>query len=354
MNLWIVTIGSSDIQLDSDRANQEKERGQDKYSNKVWNYWYGDDLKADHYDISFEPKRAFKDREEPYRIPARILGEVYQASSQEVQEEILSYLNFPLLDTFVEELNSHPSPDAIAILLTDQSVIFQDNQKRKEKSPYWQDTCGLKPILKAYFDKNFPEVPCEFITLIPESQEQSLDNWNAVLELVRREFQDLTIQGVPVKVGLEERVYVSHQAGTPALSSAVQFVSLATFRESVQFLVSNEDTKKVVPIPQSTYLGAVRKQEARVLLERHDYSGVRDILGLTGKNPTAPADKRLRYLLDAGEQWNFAEFHKFKNILQNRNLLSQTDFPWWRLGYESAYLAWVRLKQMLCFIVFEQ
>jgi hypothetical protein len=80
-------------------------------------------------------------------------------------------------------------------------------------------------------------------------------------------------------------------------------------------------------------------------LNRHDYAGVRDILGLTKTDPSNSEQKRIKYLLDAGEQWNFAEFQKFKNILVKRKLLAVNTFPWYQSGYESLYLAWVRFEQ---------
>ena len=50
-------------------------------------------------------------------------------------------------------------------------------------------------------------------------------------------------------------------------------------------------------------------------------------------------------MLDAAEQWNYAEFQKFKKILTDRKLLAVPAFPWYQSGYESAYLAWIRLEQ---------
>ncbi|MBD2045490.1 hypothetical protein H6F78_07745 [Coleofasciculus sp. FACHB-64] len=346
MNLWIVTIGSSDVQLDSDNKCREKNRTEKQRSNKIWHYWYDDEVQADCHDIAFEPKQSYKDKDEPYRIEARALGMVYEASSPDVQKEILSYLTYPLLDNFVEKLKlEESSPNAIAVLLTDQSKIFHsDAERRKPKCPSWQDTCTLKPILKQYFQDKFPNANCVWITLSPVSDEKGLDDWNSVLDLVRTNLRD-QLESEQIEVNASDKVYVSHQAGTPAISSAVQFVSLAQFRTNVEFLVSNEYNQLTDKILSPTYLGAIQQQEAKALLARHDYSGVRDILGLTGTTPSNPEQKRLKSLLDAGEQWNFAEFQKFKKILVERKLLLVTNFPWYQSGFESIYLAWVRLEQ---------
>jgi hypothetical protein len=343
MNIWIVTIGSSDVQLDSDTRSRDKGRNEKQRSNKVWSYWY-EDIKPDCQDIAFEPKQPYKDLDESYRIEARVLGSVYESSSQKVQDEIWQYLTFPLLDSFVENLQ-HSSPDAIAVILTDQSEFFKDdNIRRKPKCPYWQDTCTLELILARYFQDKFPGVKYEWIVL-PPSGDKGLADWNDVLELVGQELGNLKFDGQEIKNEEINTVYVSHQAGTPAISSAVQFASLARFRTNVEFLVSNEYDRETKTIPNSNYLRAIQLQEAIALLDRHDYTGVRDILGLTKTQPTNPEEKRIKYMLDAGEQWNFAEFQKFKKIVVDRKLLSVNNFPWYQSGFESIYLAWIRLEQ---------
>jgi len=279
MHLWIVTTGSSDVQLISDNTNQSKGRTEKQRSDKEWHFWYTDDLRADCNDISFEPKQNFKDKDESYRIAPRILGRVYEASDPSQQKEIGDYLTFPLLDNFMQLLKDYPAPQVIIVLLTDQSTVFGDRQ-RKLNSPYWQDTWELKPILQSYFAEKFPDVACEFIPLIPKSKSESLDNWNAVLDLVRGNFCNLTIAGQPIQVNLDENVYVSHQAGTPAISSAVQFCSLAKFGDRVKFLVSNEYTSTLPekPLEGSSYLRGIRIQEAKALLNSYNYAGVEALI----------------------------------------------------------------------------
>jgi hypothetical protein len=248
MNIWIVTIGSSDVQLDSDSECSKKDRNKQQRSDKVWRYWYEDEIKPDFHDIPFEPKQSYKDKDEPYRIEARVLGTVYESSSPTVQDEIWSYLTFPLLDNFVREFKiSHP--DAIALLLTDQSEIFKDkNTRRKPKCPYWQDTCKLEPILQRYFQDKFPQAKYTPIFLSPTSGDKGLADWDYVLDLVREKLHNFKFDGEEIKT-----VYVSHQAGTPAISSAVQFASLARFRNNVEFLVSNEYNQQAYTIPRSTF-----------------------------------------------------------------------------------------------------
>lgn len=337
MKLWIVTIGSSDVQLDSDKVTREKGRTEKQRSDKVWRDWY-DDIKPDCYDISFVPKTAFPDLEETYRIPSRVLGTVYQENSAEVQEEIWSYLTFPLLSNFSQRLKSLGGLGAIVYLLTDQSAIFHsDEERRKPKSPYWDDTSKLQPILERYFQKEFPELTLISLKLSP-AEKPGLDDWDKVLALVKDELNTIQLDSKP------DTVYVSHQAGTPAISSAVQFMSLARFREDVKFLVSSEYSQETKTIHNSTYLGALQRQEAIALLERHDYAGVKLLL-------KDYLDSDTKILLDAAIEWNYANFSGFakklqklsdKALVQDVNARSQY---WWWTAYESFYLAVVRLKQ---------
>ena len=355
MNIWIVTIGSSDVQLDSDNKSRQKGRSESQGCVQSWRDWYDKTIEENQcYDLvkaKFEPKALYKDKDELYRVAPRLLGTVYEMSSPDKQEKIWKYLNFPLLDNFVGKLKESSSDTSafggtqsvIAVLLTDQSEFFKsDQERRKPKSPYWQDTCTLKPILNQYFKEKFPDTKCLWIPLFPASSDKGLDDWNYVLDLVRNQLRE-NLDSEEIQVEPNETVYVSHQAGTPAISSAVQFVSLARFRTSVEFLVSNEYNQQADTIPRSTYLGAIQLQEAKALLKRHNYIGVQDIFGLKRTAPSNPKEKHLKSLLDAGEQWNFAEFQKFKKILVTRNLISVSSFPWYQSGYESIYLAWVRL-----------
>lgn len=348
MNLWIVTIGSSDVQLVSDETNQAKGRTKNQYSNQVWNYWYTDDLKADCYDIDFDPKKAFKNKEETYRVAARTLGQVYKVSEESIQAEIWDYLTFPLLDNFVQALQNSPAPEAIVVLLTDQSTIFDSRQQRKANSPYWQDTCELEPILQRYFAERFPGVSCEFVSLIPQSETESLDNWNAVLDLVRKEFRNLTIEKNPIQIDPEETVYVSHQAGTPAISSAVQFCSLAKFSDRVKFLVSNEYNPAFPekPLEGSSYLRGIRIQEAKALLGSYNYAGVEALIG-----DYIQENEAIKTLLNAAKNWNVAKFNDFLQALASYpKFISEVadrndEKNWWWIAYEEAYLAVIREKQ---------
>jgi hypothetical protein len=345
MHLWILTIGSSDVQLISDTANQAKGRTEKQRSDKVWSYWYNDDLRGDCYDISFEPKQLFKDKEETYRIAPRILGRVYQASDQCQQKEIWDYLTFPLLDNFVQALANYPTPEAIAILLTDQLTIFENDRQRKPNSPYWQDTCELQPILQKYCAEKFPDAPCEFIPLTPKSEAESLDNWNAILNLVRDKFRNLKIADQPIQVNPDENVYVSHQAGTPAISSAVQFCSLAKFGDRVQFLVSNENNLELTGfVGSSSYLRGIKREQAKKLLDNYDYAGVNGLI-----NEYLQDDAKI--LLKAALKWNVAKFSDFLDCLKyypkfESELVERTrDENWWWIAYEEAYLAVIREKQ---------
>lgn len=272
MAIWIVTIGSSDVQLDSDNISRQKGRRENQRSDKVWNNWYEDEILDECHGIEFEPKQIYKDKTVPYRIEPRVLGMVYQYHSPQIQEQIWSYLTFPLLDTFVKWLKAETDQlDKIIVLLTDQSQIFADYPtQRKPACPYWQDTRQLQPIVARYFqtENKFPQTPCEWIYLAPQSSDQGLAEWDCVLDLVRNELDSLPFTANPNQA-TSQTVYVSHQASTPAISSAVQFMSLARFGKRVQFLVSNEYNleRPANVIGNSQYLRGIQVQQVKGLIQ---------------------------------------------------------------------------------------
>lgn len=213
MSTWIVTTGNSDVILKND---------------KNWSNLYDEiryDLECTEFASPFplDPK----DKSAGYTIPARVLGLVYANKFDDYKDD----LEFPLLDTYCEYfLKEDIKLERIIILLTDQTQIFKQDQIIYEKCPYWQDTCTLKPLFEKYWQaKNYQP---EFLYLAPTTDYKGIDNWNETLSLVQETLGKLDYN--PLKT-----VYVSHQAGTPAISSAVQFLSLGKFK-TVKFLVSNE------------------------------------------------------------------------------------------------------------------
>mgnify|MGYP005851440153 CR=1 FL=1 len=370
--LWILTIGSSDIQLESKATTQERKKSPADVkrlnSDQVWKSWYDSkfqsQIRAEYGSLVFNPTPTGKDKDPTYRIEARLLGMLYQYyQGNAVQDEIWSYLTFPLLKNFVDELGKEErqKPDSIALILTDQSAIFTTKQDRKEESPYWQDTYCLEPILERYFQSKYPdteilkfqqnsEAEPQSIILSPEDGAQGLDDWNSVLELVRIEFKRLSDRLEKDKIE-PELVYVSHQAGTPAISSAVQFCSLATFGDRIKFLISNEYNPKLTSlVKSSSYLRGIKREQAKKLLENHDYAGVNSLVGEYLKG-----DKKT--LLQAALQWNYAKFDDEDGFADELTKLVSQDFQglvqmvddrrqyWWWTAYEAAYLSFIRLDQ---------
>jgi soluble cytochrome b562 len=142
-------------------------------------------------------------------------------------------LHFPLLHTFSQRLELEETKlDRIIVILTDQEAAFPPVEKRLKRCPYWQDTCSLKPILEKYFQEKFPSTRRDYLYLKPQSTTRGLDNWDQAMILVQQALSSIEFDEMAT-------IYVSHQAGTPAVSSAVQFVSLDRFGKQVKFLVSN-------------------------------------------------------------------------------------------------------------------
>jgi hypothetical protein len=124
---------------------------------------------------------------------------------------------------------------------------------------------------------------------------------------------------------------------------------LAKFGDRTHFLVSSEQNARSPEVlPSSSYLKGIRKQEAKTLLSRHDYSGVEALIKDYLK------DDDTKNLLKAAMQWNFAKFDDFADELEK---LSGQPFQhlvqdvkkrrqhWWWEAYEASYLGVVRLEQ---------
>lgn len=324
MNVWIITTGSSDVQL----------KTTDRWT-KLFR-----DVRSQLGDRGFAPTEGIDKR---FVAPARVMGTVY---SQPHAQEYLGDLAFPLLDNFVGQIKNKVI-DQIILILTEQTAVFSPSERRSQHSPYWQDTCTLEPILTTYLKGKFPQAKLKPLLLQPKSPTEGLDDWDSVLTVIQGEFSKLDFPN-------ESTIYVSHQAGTPAISSAVQFSSLARFGRRVKFLVSSErDPNFTKILDSSTYLRGIRLQEAKALLERHDYSGVKELLAPYLKPET-------KDLLDAAIQWNFAKFEDFAEAMIEAAAKHSKDNEWWKTidsvvkarskewwwtADESAYLAVVRLEQ---------
>ncbi|WP_228039388.1 hypothetical protein [Dolichospermum sp. LEGE 00240] len=250
MKVWIVTIGNSDVQLKSG------------YKKSLWNNHHAKFEKE--YKHTFEPVR--ETPKDPATVPARVMGIVYGTN---LDTQIFQELHFPLLDRFTEYLQGTNCPDKIIVILTDQENVFGKGDKNKKECPYWQDTRTLKPILEKYFeqDNKYPQLKTgehiHYLPLEAEPEKEGLDDWNECLRLVDQLFQTEQI----TYIDKDANIFVSHQAGTPAISSAVQFTSLAKFEKQVQFLVSNEyKDRQAIPIPSSKYLRGIQIQKAKQLI----------------------------------------------------------------------------------------
>lgn len=341
MNVWIVTIGNSDVQL---KHNYEESN---EWSNRSKNPEIRSKLKP-HGVNDFKPSRPQNWSEgDPFTVSARVMGIVY---GQNLDDQVFNDLYFPLLDRFTEYLHGTKRPDKIIVILTNQENVF-DNNNRNKKSPYWQDTCTLQPILEKYFQQKnkYPQLKTNehihYLRLEPDANEKGLDNWNECLTFVNKLFQTSEIKSI----NKSSDIYVSHQAGTPAISSAVQFITLAKFEKKVQFLVSNEyDQENAIPIPSSTYLQGLKLQEAKELLGRHDYLGVYEILfqEILKAKSLNQEEQIIKDLLTMAIQWNNANFDEFAKARSaiNENAKKRTQ-EWWWTSYEAGYLAVIRLEQ---------
>ncbi len=335
MNIWILTIGSSDVQLKT-KANWTTHfrKVRDQLDDRGFSPWDG--------------------KEGRFGVQSRVLGAVY---SHPDAEQSFNDLVFPLVDNFIAKISKKSIKiDKIILILSDQS-IFDRSDRRSPDHAYWKDTCTLQPLLEKYLKQELEDIlpNLQFqdppLILKAKSKAEGLDNWNSVLDLVKERFGSIQSDS--------GEVYVSHQAGTPAISSAVQFCSLAKFGDRVRFLVSNEDKPELTGLVESSnYLRGIKREQAKELLENYHYAGVDQLIGtdLKGENRT---------LLDAALQWNIAKFDSPKSESYENNppdtgfLEILKNYPrfvsevaertrgenWWWIAYEEAYLSVIRQNQ---------
>lgn len=238
---WILTTGNSDVQLNTE---------------KNWNHLYSKIRNQQCNGIAF---KATEGENKQFLVPARVLGLVYSQNLESRYADLV----FPLIDGFAGKLQQENiKPDSIILLLTKQEAIFTDREKKGKTCPYWQDTCTAQPIFEKYFQEHEWLKESELVPLMLEPQlgEKGLDSWDSALPLVQKTLEK-------VKFEKDDIVYVSHQAGTPAISSALQFVSLGQFDNRVNFLVGNEYNPDDVEILESsTYLRGIQIQKAKKLI----------------------------------------------------------------------------------------
>jgi len=351
MNVWIITIGSSDVQLTTDKnwnllCDRAKENQDLK---KKLNF----QKKIELTKSVMKPKGS-DSAITRFIAPARAMGIVYGNAIAE-RAEYYHDLDFPLLNNFSTLLNQkNIILDRIIVIVTDQTDLFAtSSEKNQIYCPYWQDTCTLEEVIKQYFhhfSHNFGKILPEFLALEPDienlepasTRKPGLDDWNEVLELVQRKFASIT------DIPEDATVYVSHQASTPAISSAIQFVSLSRFGKLVHFLVSNVDDREHPAdiIRSGKYLEGIKFEQAKELLKNHDYAGVQLLVN-------DYLDSETKILLEAAIKWNFAKFDEFaqklvqhsdRDLVKTFNDRTQPE-NWWWTAYEEGYLAVVRLQQ---------
>ena len=249
MTTWIITTGNSDIQLNTD-ANWT--RGQKFFTTAR------EKEPLCHCQGEGEDFANLKRENDTkcFPVAARVLGLVYQG-----HEHCYSDLVFPLLDGLIEKFQDKKSPDRVYIILTDQEELFKTSDIKNSSCPFWQDTCTLKPLFEWYFQTKLKLKP-DFITLQPSVNNRGLDHWDQVLTLVTEEL---------TKIQQDDVFYISHQASTPAISSAVQFVSIGYF-SNVNFLIVNRyyEENKIITrheiIPSSSYWKQLQIQKAKKLI----------------------------------------------------------------------------------------
>lgn len=324
--VWIVTTGNSDVKLTDDTGSRHVI---DKKGEQLYYCGFSPLDDSDDSDVTL------------FTLPARVMGIAYGDAIETYWE----CLTVPLLDGFCQEFKTDKKnkPDRIIVLLTNQEAIFDDYSRGDAACPYWQDTYTLQPILKHYFTQVFGEKfaneKLEFSVLKPQQGADGLDDWDATLTLVKAE---LARWEENKWISKGDRVIVSHQAGTPAISSAVQLTCLIRFGKDVKFLVSSElDPNKTKFLKGSSYFETLQFKKLEDLLARDDYAGVASVVDSLNLEDSVLKVK-LDHLLEVAKLWNAAKFDEFANRMGL--VTSSRVREWWWKGYEMAYLAVVRMK----------
>lgn len=275
MTVWILTIGSSDITL--------TEEGHEQWLQ------YFDEVKSGYSDlqkIESTVKNVLEVTEDEYSVKARLLGYVYSQHKDEYKE----HLKFPLLQSFYNRIDVDSKLEylkSVIVLLTNQEKLFTEKpmERKNPDCPYWQDTCTLQEIITWYIEDNLCITP-EFITIEPREKEGKLrgvDHWDAMLGEVKTKLKD-KIDQLNLKVDENETVYVSHQAGTPAISSAIQFETIGQFGERVKFLVANKSFETISEVQEadviesSSYWRDFQIDRAKQLIRRGEPGAALTIL----------------------------------------------------------------------------
>lgn len=289
MATWILTIGNSDVQLQTEDN---------------WNLLHKQNKKQKEFKISkkFNNLENMKDKvTKRYTPPARVTGYFYDNASEHYND-----LVFPLLDVFKEyflqESEKAIALDHVYVLLSDQSNIFENDDLEDIYCPFWTDTCTLESLIRTYLIKELKLTEGQITALILKPQKEAedqfskgIDHWNEMLTVVETVLTD--------DLFTDSKIYVSHQAGTPAVSSAVQFVSINHGGAKVKFLVSNQfydsDTKvlqyKAEVIPSSSYWQKIQIIKAQKLLIDGNPSVAKELLtGLVESDILEDIDKQVK------------------------------------------------------------
>ncbi|MGB2924606.1 MAG: hypothetical protein WBB82_04860 [Limnothrix sp.] len=276
---WIISTGNSDIQI----LNNPAWNGMlSKYKNSNPKY------KLKNPKPSLNPKFKVHGKS-PYLLEARVLGTVAQNPNDYKTLD----LTFPLLDSFANKLKKESiKPDRIIIFLTDQDSNFNEKDKKEMSCPFWQDTYEAQSIFEWYFENHkwLKDATLDFQILKPESPNNfGLSDWDKTLPFLQQVFNHISSQE-------KEIFYVSHQAGTPAISSAIQFISLNRFGDNTNFLVGNEVTLDSADILESSkYLKYLFIGQAKELLKKGNPAAALQLLnGLVEPGVLKDIEKQIK------------------------------------------------------------
>ncbi|MEO0804256.1 MAG: hypothetical protein AAFY57_18585 [Cyanobacteria bacterium J06642_2] len=251
------------------------------------------------------------------------------------------------IDTYCERV----MPVILGKLIRDYSqdiertyFIVTDQQGVRERQ---KDTLYSGQILKAWVEKNYPDIEVNLIFLGRSGEDPT--DFDRMFRWWRSQWRDA------IQVSAPAPIWVCLKGGVGQTSEAGRVSSLSFYGNRVQFFEFQQDeeaNKQGQPSPYTSpssganYLWDRTQQQVLQQLKRYDYVGAEELLEpyFATNSSTFGA---LPTLLKAGAAWQRGQFETFfgraKNCFPTRDRMR--DRQWWWMAYEQAYLARIRLEQ---------
>lgn len=216
-----------------------------------------------------------------------------------------------------------------------------------------KDTIYACELLKVWLTFHYPRLQDKVNIILFEEPDINPSNFEQMFRWWRKVWQE------KIKIPQDKQIWVCLKGGVGQSSEACRISGLSLRGEQVQFFEFKPNLKNNYqglpsdysgPFLGKNYLWDRKRQEVKVLLDRHDYEAALNALKPYFK-PESSETERVQYLketnalLKAAVQWNRGNFQRFVDQLKNTAISVDRAEQWWWTAYEAGYLAMVRLWQ---------